>query len=56
MVYYFFFLTLQTFEALLFILKALKDILKPFKFVNWLIRGFGFWCHEQVIGVCENSL
>ena len=27
----------------------LKDILQQFKFVNWRIRGFVFWCHEQVI-------
>ena len=25
-----------------------KDILQHFKFVNWRIRGFVFWCHEQV--------
>ena len=38
-----------TLKALLFHFKGLKDILQHFKFVNWRIRGFGFWCHEQVI-------
>ena len=34
------------FKPCLFILKALKDILQHFKFVNWRIRVFVFWCHE----------
>ena len=34
MLYYFLFITLKN------ILKALKDILQHFKFVNWWIRGF----------------
>ena len=25
-----------------------KDILQHFKFMNWRIHGFVFWCHEQV--------
>ena len=28
-----------------------KDILQHFKFVNWRIREFVFWCHEQVSAV-----
>ena len=36
-------------KSCLSILKALKDILQHFKFVNWWVRGFPFfWCHEQV--------
>ena len=42
MVYHFNFITSKTFQALLFILKALKDILQHLKFVNWRIRGFVF--------------
>ena len=51
MVYYFLSITLKKHsKPCLFILKALKDILHHFKFVNWRIRVFVFWCHEQVIG------
>ena len=39
-------------KSCFFILKALKDILQHFKFVNWrigkLVVSF-LWCHEQVI-------
>ena len=46
------FLTLKKhFQPCFFILKALKDILQHFKFVNWWIGEFVvlfFWCHEQV--------
>ena len=35
--------------------KALKDILQHFKFVNWWIRGFVFWCHEQVLRIQNNQ-
>ena len=44
------FITLKKhFKHCSFILKALKDILQHFKFVNWWIRGFVSWCYEQVI-------
>ena len=53
MVYYFLFITLKKhFKPCFFILKALKDILQHFKFVNWWIGEFlvsFFWCHDQVI-------
>ena len=32
-----------------------KDILQHFKFVNWRIRGFVFWCREQVISYLKVS-
>ena len=50
MVYYLSFISLKKhFKPCFFILKALKDILQHFKFVNWWVRGFPFfWCHEQV--------
>ena len=44
--YYFLFLIYyfkKHFKSCLFILKALKDILQHFKFVNWWIHGFGFF-------------
>ena len=34
---------------------SFKDILQYFKFVNWWIRGFVFWCHEQIT-YNENAL
>ena len=50
MVYYFLFLKYfkKHFKPCFFILKALKDILQYFKFVNWRIRGFVTWCHVKV--------
>ena len=43
MVYQFLFITLKKhFKPCFFILKALKDILQHFKFVNWWIGGFVF--------------
>ena len=49
--YYFLFITLKHYKSSFFSLKALKDILQHFKFVNWWIRGFIFFlCHEQVSG------
>ena len=45
LIYYF----KKHFQLCFSILKALKDILQHFKFVNWWIRAFVFfWCHEQV--------
>ena len=31
------------------VLKGSLAFMQHFKFVNWWIRGFLFWCHEQVI-------
>ena len=33
-----------------------KDILQHFKFVNWRIGEFVFWCHEQVIYSIADSI
>ena len=57
MVYYFLFITSKKhFKPCFFVLKALKDILQHFKFVNWRIRGFVFLSHEQVINGPSDSI
>ena len=49
MVYFFLFVTLKNhFRPCFFIQKVLKDILQKFRLVNWWIRGFVFWCHENI--------
>ena len=39
-----------------FILKASKDILQLFKFVNWWIRSFVFWCYEQATRLLRSMI